>query len=78
MASKSYKPNNIVRAGSARNIWQPSTSVASLDRRRAGPSDLRGGFLVKVVGCSLGMSGCRKDGTVIILEDFQPSRSRGS
>jgi hypothetical protein len=35
---------------------------------RAGLGDLRGGcFLVKVIGCSLGMGGCCKDGTVVIL-----------
>jgi len=39
--------------------------------------DLRGGFLVEVIGCSLGMSGCRKDGALVILEDFQPRRDIG-
>jgi len=44
---------------------------------RADLLDLRGGFLVEVIHCSLGMSGCREDGTVIILENFQPSRDIG-
>ena len=51
------------------NCWEGSS--------RAGLWDLRGGFLVEVIGCSLGISGCRKDGAVVILENLQPSREIG-
>ena len=43
----------------------------------AGFWDLRGGFLVEVIGCTPDMSGRCKDGTVIILEDLQPSGDIG-
>ena len=39
---------------------------------RAGLRDLRGGFLVEVIGSSLGMGGCRENGAIVVLEDFQP------
>ena len=32
----------------------------------------RGGFLVEVIGRSLGMRGSRKNGAVVVLEDFEP------
>lgn len=37
---------------------------------RAGRENLRGGDLVEVIGCTLSMSGCSEDGTVVILENF--------
>jgi hypothetical protein len=44
--------------------WRNGTS-------RAGLWDLRRGFLVEVIGWTLGMCGCCKDGTVVILENFR-------
>jgi len=49
-----------------RKCRQPGSS-------RAGHRDLRGN-LVEVIGCTLSMSGCREDGAVVVLEDFEPSR----
>jgi hypothetical protein len=37
---------------------------------RAGLGKLRGGSLVQIIGCSLGMSGCRKDAAAVIFENF--------
>jgi hypothetical protein len=37
---------------------------------RAGLGDLRGGDLVEVIGCTLSVSGCRKDGTVVSFKNF--------
>jgi hypothetical protein len=33
--------------------------------------------LLEVIGCTLSVSGCRKYGAVVILENFQPSRDVG-
>ena len=52
----------------------PSRRIGS---GRAGLEDLRGGFLVEVIGGSLGMGGCRENGAVVVLEDFQPCRDIG-
>lgn len=41
---------------------------------RAGLRNLRGGFLVEIMGCFLGVSGCGKYGAIVVLENLQPSR----
>jgi hypothetical protein len=43
--------------------WIPNKTLHELSR----------GDLVGVIGCTLSMSGCRKDGAVVILDNFQPS-----
>jgi hypothetical protein len=47
------------------------------NQSRAGVPDLRGGFLVEVVGGTLSVSGCRKNSAIVILQNFQPSRDIG-
>jgi hypothetical protein len=44
---------------------------------RAGLGCLRGGDLVEVIGCTMGVSGCRKDGAVVSFENLQPRRDIG-
>jgi hypothetical protein len=56
------------------------TRKTGCGRRKSTRTDLgslRGGVLLKVVGCSLGMRGCRENGAVVVLEDFQPGRDIG-
>jgi hypothetical protein len=61
------------------NLFLSHSSViaAVVDERlknelsRAGLQDLRGGgFLIEVVGSPLRVSGCRKDGAVVVLENL--------
>src|ERR1035438_7923643 len=44
---------------------------------RAGLGNLRGGFLVEVIGCSLGMGSGGKNGAVVVLQNLQPCRDIG-
>ena len=63
--------------GNQCGTWHRS-EVSEFKSGRAGFGSLRGGFLVEVIGCSLGVSGCRKNGAVVVLENLQPSRDIGS
>ena len=58
-------------------LWWSSLPSRGIGSGRAGLRDLRGGFLVEVIGGSLGMGGCRENGAVVVLENFQPSRDIG-
>src|SRR5258708_27271820 len=63
----------VADSGFSSALGQRPVSLSKVSSR-AGLGDLRGGFLVEVIGCTLGMRSCRKDGTVVILENFQPRR----
>jgi hypothetical protein len=39
--------------------------------------NLPGGFLMEIIGCSLGMCGCRKNGAAVTLENPQPGGNMG-
>jgi hypothetical protein len=49
-----------------------STACAPEPSGRAGLGNLRVGFLVDVIGCTLGMGGWRENSAVVVLENFQP------
>ena len=64
---------------SGRNLGQMAVNRRNRRSRlsRAGLGYLRGGDLIEVIGCTLGVSGCRKDGTVVSFENLQPRRDIG-
>jgi len=53
--------------------WQKELlhcNIENIRSSRAGIRDLRGSFLIEVIGRLLGMGSCRKDRTVVILQNF--------
>jgi len=56
--------------GNQDGTWHRS-EASEFKLGRAGFGSLRGGFLVEVIDRSLGMRGSRKNGAVVVLEDFE-------
>jgi hypothetical protein len=60
------------RTGLSRRLRDAETNSS-----HAGLGNLRGGYLMEIIGCSLGMCGCRKNGAAVTLENPQPGGNMG-